>query len=431
MPATPADGAELKALRLENEELVSRLDELGFLAEMIERLETHASLDELQSEILNHLADRLDADIASLMMLDPASGELSVKASRGLTRDFIRDVRVKLGQEISGRVAATGRGLVVEDVEKTLGRPNRDKYRTRSCMSAPLKFRGRIVGVLNFADKREGEFRSEDLEVISRLGRQAAGLLLSAMSHEVLVRQERYERELQFAHTLQQAFLPGRPPELEGLSLAARYLPALEVGGDFYDFIPISESSIGVLIGDVAGKGVPAAMFMARFSSTFRSLAMRGLSPAEAMSRANTGVCERSRRGLFVTAVYLAVDGKRGEVLLCNAGHPVPLVRAVNGEVRGLAGGLDVPLGLVPETEYVEARVEMARGETLLLTTDGTFDARAAEGERYGWDRLTEILVGSPSKPKELIEYLLTDITRFVGGGSQADDLTMVAIGRT
>lgn len=428
--AAPAEGAGFHALRQENARLRARLEELDFLAGMIERLEKGASLEELQAEIVRHLADHLGAEVASLMILDPASGELRVKASRGLAADVVRDARVKLGQDISGRVAATGRGLVIADVEKTLGRPNRGGYRTPGCMSAPLKFRGRIVGVLNFADRREGEFRSEDLETITRLGRQAAGLLLSAVSNEVLIRQERYERELQFAHTLQQAFLPGRPPEIEGLSLAARYVPALEVGGDFYDFIALPEASIGVLIGDVAGKGVPAAMFMARFSSTFRSLAAGGLGAGQAMCRANAGVCERSRRGLFVTAAYLVIDAADGGVQWANAGHPVPLLRTVDGEVRGLAGGIDVPLGLVAEASYAEARVVLRPGETLLLMTDGAFDARGADGGRYGVDRLQEVIGAGPANPRELVEHLLKDITRFVGSGARADDLTIVAVGR-
>lgn len=425
------EGIDLEALRGENRQLRARLADLDFLAGMAERLEKHISVDDLQVEILNRLADTLGAEVASLMMLDAGSGELRIRASRGLSEEIVRATRVKLGQDISGRVAASGRGLVAEDVEQLFGRPNRATYRTRSCLSVPLKFQGQVRGVLNFADKRDGGFKAADLELAARLAGQAASLLVTVMSHGALVRQERHEREMQFAHTLQQAFLPGRPPEAEGLLLAARYVPALEVGGDFYDFIPLADGRLGVLVGDVAGKGIPAALFMARFSSDFRSLALSGLSPAEAMTRANQAVVERSRRGLFVTAVYGIFDGRSGEVLLSNAGHPVPLLRSAgSGAVRGIAEAIDVPLGVVPGTRYAEARLEFAPGETLLFMTDGAFDARGPEGARYGIDRLVDTVGRDSARPRETVERLMADVMRFVGPGARSDDLTIVAVGR-
>jgi sigma-B regulation protein RsbU (phosphoserine phosphatase) len=276
-------------------------------------------------------------------------------------------------------------------------------------------------------ENRELRARLSKLEFLAGLAdRLEAGDPLD----KLLVRQERHERELQFAHTLQQAFLPPAPPRMEGLRAAARYLPAREVGGDFYDFMPISSGSTGVLIGDVAGKGVPAAMLMARFSSTFRSLAMSGLSPGELMSRANAAVCERSRRGLFVTAIYMTFEAASDRVVLCNAGHPVPLLRAADGNVEGLAEGIDVPLGVVPETQYAEACVELPPGGNLVLMTDGAFDAKAPEGGRYGLDRLRATIAEAPDAPGELVDELLNDIIRFTGAGAQSDDMTVVAMRR-
>jgi phosphoserine phosphatase RsbU/P len=254
--------------------------------------------------------------------------------------------------------------------------------------------------------------------------------LFSAMGHEKLLLQERYERELQFAHSLQQAFLPEHSPEWEGLLLAARYLPALEVGGDFYDFMQLPDGRLGLLVGDVSGKGVPAALFMARFSSDFRSLAMGGASPAEAMSRANLDVCRRSRRGLFVTAVYVVIDAASGEMSISNAGHPVPLLRSASGHVRGLAEGIDIPLGIIKGTDYPQAQVKIESGETLLLMTDGAFDAKSPQGDRYGIDRLTGLLSGGDANPDVLIDHLLQEITRFKGDGPRSDDLTLVCAGR-
>lgn len=254
---------------------------------------------------------------------------------------------------------------------------------------------------------------------------------LAATSHQALAERERRGRELEFAHALQKAFLPGRPPEAEGLLLAARYVPALDVSGDFYDFIPLPEGRLGIVIGDVSGKGIPAALFMARFSSDFRSLALSGLSPGEAMTRANEAVTESSRRGLFVTAAYAVFDPRSGEMVLSNAGHPVPLVRSAGSDgVRGIGEAIDVPLGVVPDTRYPEARLELGPGETLLFLTDGAFEALGPEGERYGLDRLTDTVGRGSARPEDMAERMLADVTDFVGSRARSDDLTIVAAQR-
>ena len=431
MPEESTEQSELQRLRSETRRLTARVAELDFLAELAEWLEKHTSLEELHQMILDRLADRLGARMASLMMLDGNSGELSISAARGLTEGVIGSARVKVGQGISGHVAASGRALVIKDIEKAFGRPNREGYQTPDCLSVPLKFRGQVLGVLNFAEKREGVFGDADLEMVSRLGRQAAGVMVAAMSHQVLIQQERFERDLQFAHTLQEAFLPGRPPEIEGLMLAARYVPALEVGGDFYDFIHLPDGRVGVVIGDVSGKGIPAALFMARFSSDFRALALAGLSPGEVMSRAARIVSERSRRGLFVTAVYVVIDPGGGQAVLSNAGHPAPLVRSADqGSLRSIEEGVDVPLGVLAEVEYPEARFSLAAGEALLLLTDGVLEARAPGGGRYGAERLNAAVGRETSRPREMIERVLGEVVRFAGMGAQSDDLTIVAAGR-
>ena len=279
----------------------------------------------------------------------------------------------------------------------------------------------------------EGAAGPSELARLRRENRRLRARLaeLGPLADAALLRQERHEREMQFAHTLQEAFLPGRPPEVEGLLLAARYIPAMEVGGDFYDFIPLPGPRLGVVIGDVSGKGVPAALFMARFSSDFRGLALSGLSPGEALSRANETVALRSRRGLFVTAAYLVLDPASGAATFSNAGHPVPLLRAAgSGGLRGVGEAIDVPLGIVPDTAYPEAGLELAPGETLLLVTDGAFEARGPGGERYGLERLAEAALRGPAEPRGLIEGVLAGVVNFVGAGARSDDLTMVAVGR-
>jgi phosphoserine phosphatase RsbU/P len=421
----------LEELRVENRELRRRFSELEFLGHMANWIELRMPLEEIHSEILNSLADLLNADIASLMLLEPSSGELHIRAARGLKKSIVRNTRVKLGQDISGRVAATGQGVLTQDSEKAFGRPGRKNYRTGGCIVAPIKFRGQILGVLNFADKQDGHFQEKDLEFVSRMGRHAAGMLMLAMSQKALVKQERRERELQFAHTLQTSFLPDSPPRIKGLQLAARYIPALEVSGDFYDFIPLPDKRLGILIGDVCGKGIPGAIFMARFTSDFRAIAPNATNTAEAMTRTNHRVFDRSRRGLFVTAIYLIIDPVTGQVEISNAGHPMPLLCSDRDtQVSGIDQAIDIPLGIAADTRYPRSTFKISPGESLLLVTDGVFDARGLTGERYGLDRLNAVAGRGSPAPRSLLDRMLADLRRFAGQHTSSDDVTAVAIGR-
>ncbi len=421
----------LTELRAENRELRRQLSELEFLGHMADWIELRMPLEEIHSEILNSLANLLNADIASLMLLEPNSGELHIRAARGLNKNIVRNTRVKLGQDISGRVAATGQGVLTQNSEQTFGRPSREGYRTRGCIVAPIKFRGQILGVLNFADKQVGDFQEKDLEFVSRMGRHAAGMLMLAMSQKALIKQERREREMQFAHTLQTSFLPDSPPRIKGLQLAARYLPALEVSGDFYDFIPLPDNRLEILIGDVCGKGIPGAIFMARFTSDFRAIAPNAANTAEAMTRTNHRVFDRSRRGLFVTAIYLIVDSASGQVEISNAGHPAPLICSDCGsKVLSMGKAKDIPLGIAAKTSYPRDSFTLSPGETMLLITDGVFDAQGLGGERYGMDRLNTVTGRGSPRPRALLDRLLTDLHRFAGQHASADDVTAVAIGR-
>ncbi|MHC4916099.1 MAG: PP2C family protein-serine/threonine phosphatase [Planctomycetota bacterium] len=240
----------------------------------------------------------------------------------------------------------------------------------------------------------------------------------------------RERQSLEFAHQLQRSFLPLTAPEISGLALAAHYRPAQHVSGDFYDFLDLPDGRLGLLVGDVAGKGIPAALYMARFTSHFRALALSGMSPSEAMSAANAEATERPRRGMFVTAAYAVIQPGSGGIRLTNAGHPVPLIRSAGGDVRGLAEAIDIPLGIAPDTVYPEAGIRLQHGETLVMLTDGAFEAKRADGTLYGLDRLTEVIGRKPGDPGVLVDRLLADVIDFMGDSGRPDDLTVVAVRR-
>lgn len=423
---------EVERLRRENEELRRRIVEYGFFTELATKLcGRKADLDDLLRDVVERSTELLGAETGSVMLVDEGSNELVIRVAQGLSEEIIRNTRVRVGEMISGRVAGSGQAILIRDIEETAGRANRERFHTKSALSIPIKIGEQVLGVLNISDKRSGEaFDEKDLDLGERLARQAATVVMRAMGERANVAKERLEKDLQFAHTIQQSFLPQTPPEAPGLEVSARYLPALEVGGDFYDFIRLPDGRLGVVAGDVSGKGIPAALFMARFTSDFRFLAAGLDDPAEVLARANELVRERSRQGLFVTLAYAVLDGRTGEVCMANAGHLAPILRAREaGRVRSLEGG-GVPLGILPGAAYATQQVALEPGACLVFITDGLVEAKGEEGERYGFARLSSAVAEGPSSAREVQERVMTDVVRFVGFNLQHDDLTLVCAGR-
>jgi len=424
---------EVERLRRENEELRRRIVEHTFFTDLATKLcGQRADIDELLRDVVERSAELLGAETGSVMLVDEDTNELVIRVAQGLSEEIIRDTRVRIGEMISGRVAHSGQALLIRDIEETAGRANRENRRTKSALSVPIKLGEQVLGVLNMSDKRSGEaFDEGDLELGERLARQAATVVMRAMGERANVAKERIEKDLQFAHTIQQSFLPQSPPEMPGVEISARYVPALEVGGDFYDFIRLSDDTLGVVVGDVSGKGIPAALFMARFTSDFRVLAAAEADPAAVLARANEIVYERSRQGLFVTLAYAVVNGRTGELALANAGHLAPILRSREpGRVRSLEGG-GVPLGVLPGSDYVTESLSVEPGECLVFITDGLVEAKGSEGDRYGFARLSSAIAEGPSGAHAIQERVMTDVVRFVGFNLQHDDLTLVCAGRT
>ncbi|HSK91711.1 MAG TPA: PP2C family protein-serine/threonine phosphatase, partial [Euzebyales bacterium] len=259
----------------------------------------------------------------------------------------------------------------------------------------PLITQGELLGLLNLGPRlSEQVYSSEDRKLLDDLAGSAEpavriAQLVRQQEAEVLQR-SRIEQELRVATLIQQQFLPRTLPQLDGWQLEAFYRPAREVGGDFYDFIELPDDQIGIVVGDVTDKGVPAALIMAKTHSILRGDAPRLVSPGEVLARANQLLAAEMPDKMFVTCLFAVLDPGTGVVRFANAGHPVPYVRGTDGEVRELrARGM--PLGLLPDMVYEEAETVLAPGERVLLHSDGVAEAHDADRRMFGFDRLAGI----------------------------------------
>lgn len=238
---------------------------------------------------------------------------------------------------------------------------------------------------------------------------------------------ERLESELQFAHLVQEGFLPDEPPEVPGFKFSAKTIPARFVGGDFYDFIPLKDNRLGILIGDVSGKGVSAALFMARLLSDFRYLAQDYPKPALLMNKVNNILYHRSRQGMFATALFLLLDLKGKKIWAVNAGHHPILIRGKEGGIieRGKMGG--IPLGILSDTVYSQEEITVENGGLVFLYTDGAVEPANKSGEQFGAVRLREHILNGGAEPGAIIDRLQEKIQIFSAHAPPHDDITFLA----
>ena len=297
----------------------------------------------------------------------------------------------------------------------------------------PLISSGELVGLLNLGPRlSERGYTSEDRRLLGAL----AGYAAPAMRVGQLVRQqqaqarsaERIEQELKVAQLIQQQFLPKSVPDLPSWHVAAFYRPARTVGGDFYDFIPLPDGRVMVVIGDVTDKGVPAALVMASTHALLRGAAPRLISPGEVLAHVNDLLCADIPPHMFVTCLALVLDPVTGVLEFANAGHDVPYVRTADGVAELRARGM--PLGLMPGMAYEEKTFALQPGDCALLHSDGLAEAHGPDREMFGFPRVAA-LAGRGVSGEALIDACLAELSSFTGPGhEQEDDITLVTIER-
>jgi serine phosphatase RsbU (regulator of sigma subunit)/anti-sigma regulatory factor (Ser/Thr protein kinase) len=299
----------------------------------------------------------------------------------------------------------------------------------------PLVTQGELIGLLNLGPRRsDQEYSGDARRLLESLASQAApavrvGQLVREQEAEIRSR-ERLEQELAVARLIQQNFLPRTLPDPEGWSVAADYRPAREVGGDFYDFIDLPDGRLGIVVGDVTDKGIPAALVMAATRSVLRASAQRLVDPGAVLERVNEHLCPDIPENMFVTCLYGVLELDSGRLVFANAGHNLPMVASDGSVAEPYARGM--PLGLMPGMTYEETEATLAPGAHLLLYSDGVTEAHDAEREMFGGDRLSALMerVGA-GDGASLLRALLAAVREFTGTSAvQEDDITLVAIRR-
>jgi sigma-B regulation protein RsbU (phosphoserine phosphatase) len=390
---------------------------------------------ELLPSILEVARRVLQVEAASLFLVTP-QGDLELACADGgpATGQPMPKLTVPRGRGISGWVLENGKSLLVpdayadprfyQDADRQTG------FRTRSILCTPLRRDGQEIGVLQVLNPvGRAAFDATDLEAFEAYGNLAATAIDKLRTIERQREQDRLTQELAFAREIQSSFLPQSLPEHPHLSFASTYRPALTVGGDFYDVLEAGPDEIYFTIGDVSGKGMPAALLMAQTLSMLRLIVKPGLSPVTAMARWNARLSGHTVRGMFVTALLGRIALSTREVELCSAGHCHPLLVDAQGGVAQVPIGGSPPLGLLPDLTTGSHRLVLAPGDWLVLYTDGlieSFDARDQPLDRGGVEATLRRRFCSAV---DVIRALTEAELRHRGDVDPHDDLTLLTFG--
>jgi sigma-B regulation protein RsbU (phosphoserine phosphatase) len=409
--------------------------ELGKLERLIEASKSVNStleLGRLLNVILETALGVVDGERGTVYLLDEQKQELW---SRVLIGEEDIEIRLPMGKGIAGYVAATGDTLnIPEAYFDSRFNPDIDKatgYRTHSILCMPMKNNsGKIIGALQLLNKRNGPFTREDESFIGALSVHAAIAVENARLYAKERDRIKMQKELLAAREVQMNLIPKEMPTVPGFDFAACTIPAQEVGGDLFDFIPTPGGRLAFCLGDVSGKGLPASLLMANVQATIRNQVASNANPGHTLTHSNTLLYHNTASEKFVTLFYAVLDPATGAVAYSNAGHEAPFLIERNGDTTRLtAGGL--VLGIMEDAQYEEATVRLSPGSLLVLCSDGITEALNPEGELFGSERAMALLREHRAKSaRQILDLLIAAIRQYAGTMNQVDDVTLMIVKR-
>ncbi len=411
-------------------------DKLRMLLDITRKISQSLDLQEVLNLVMDTLDSLLPYDAAGIFVVNcdeskTAEGDepcvFEAEAVRGYDIDELTNLHLKIGEGLIGHVAQTSQPLNSPDVRENPLYINA-RTATRSEMVAPIISNTEVIGVFDLESDELNAYSEDDLEVLMLLASQVAIIIEKVMLHEQLIEKKRLEGQLEVARQVQLELLPAKDPQLEGYDISAYNFPTEEVSGDYYDWVKIFDDQIGLVIADVSGKGVPAALLMAFLRASLRAATHIGYSPHVSMAKVNYLLWESIERNQFVTAFYGILDVTNRTLSYTNAGHNPPLLLTADGQHQFVERG-SLPLGMFKDTRYHEYYQTIQPGEMLVLYTDGVTEAQNPEGEEYGRDRLARaVKVNRKLSARELIKAVHKEVIDWTDGKGATDDVTFFVI---
>lgn len=394
-------------------------------------------------EILNHLLDAvrtiIDYDAAGIFVLNEGPFHTRYHLPHTIIAGIVQrgfderppgtDEMLTKGKGIVGHVIQSGESLIITDI-RTEPRYVEGRKATLSEIAVPLIRGGRSYGALNLESDRANAYEESDLETMHFLADAASLSIDKAMVHEEILEKRKMENQLQIAKEVQERLLPSEPPRIPGYDIAAACLPTYEIGGDYYDYILLDDDLVGVVVADVAGAGVPAALLSTAFKALLFAYAKTVRDPAELLAKLGRVIPEFTRRRDFITVFYGILDTRQHRMRYANAGHNQPLLVRSNGVVEHLEP-VGPGLNIVEDPEYQTRDVVLEEGDRVVIYTDGVVEVFNSKGGQFGLERLEETSKRLDNRSAEaIVDEIVRATGKFSGSAIYDDDFTLVIIKR-
>ena len=419
-------------LNLQNAIIIDSLQRIELELELLQETGTILSmtirLEDVFKSIVAALEKLISFDAVGIYILRQKGETIDELFSSGYRDATSREMlRLKAGKGLVGWVAKTGEPVIVPNVQQDRryvpARPE-----TMSELVVPLFSGSEVIGAFNLESDHLDAYSPSDLEMVTAFANQASLSITRARLIQETFEKNKITEQLQVAREIQKSFQPSKPLKYPGYDFDAVNISSEEVGGDYFDFIPIVDNQLGVTIADVSGKGLPASLIMASFRASLIAEIRNNYAIRTILRKVNNLICESVEKGKFVTAVYGVLDMKNRIFTFANAGHNPPILLRATGEVEFLTTG-GWTLGIMTEREYEERPIHIRDGDILVLYTDGVTEAESPTDELFGTERLVELVKTNRHRSaKEMRETIIDEVIRFRDPVSQPDDLTIVII---
>jgi sigma-B regulation protein RsbU (phosphoserine phosphatase) len=396
-----------------------RIDDLLRLQRAAQKINSILDLDLLLDRIVNDVAGTFGAVESSILLKNAETGAFEFAAIHGCT-EHMKCSCVPLGRGLIGHVAETGEPIYVPNVDEE-PRYIACEDDTHAELDIPLKVNDEVIGVFSIAHHEVDPFTPEQVDLLCELADHIAVAVQNARKYQREREQaEKLRREQEDAREIQQALLPKSSPLIPGIVIDGHSVPHGAVGGDWYDYVPLPDGKIALVLADVSGKGMPAALLMSGVRGMLRSLLFAGLQPEVALTKLNETILSEVPVGRYVTMVVAVFDPALNLLVVANAGHPSPILVA-GDEIRTITHDCGIPLGMMAAT-YCPVIVELPKNFKLLLYSDGITEAENIRNEEFGVDRLTQTLLETEC----CIDTVFNRVREFIGSRPAGDDQTVV-----
>lgn len=412
--------------------LKSAVEELSILNDIATAIASTQSLDQITNLIVKKCVKHLKSEQGSIQLVDEKN---FVNPFHTMIRvqDSQRDNQpMRFDQQISNLILSNKKPILISEFhhDEKISLQNSAEIKIKSLLSVPMIIKGKMIGILSLFNKEsEMGFTETDQRLLSIIATQSANVIENSRLFEEEKKLMQIQQEIHVASEIQKNLLPKEIPSIEGYDIYAVNIPAKEVGGDYYDFIKISETKTAIALGDVSGKGLPASMLMANLQATLRGQLLFCNCAKDCIKRANDMLFKSTDTSKFVTLFFGILDTENHTLTYCNAGHNEPVFLQNDKKNKLDKGGM--LLSVFEQIEYEEEEIHFSKGSTLVVFSDGITEAMNAEEEEYSDARLEKLIENKASlTSQELVMKILSDVKDFSQGVPQFDDITLMVIKR-